>query len=130
MEASSYESRVNVLVVDDNELMREVLTSLLSKRGHQCESASNGKEALKKAVQRRFDVVVTDLEMPEMDGLTLIGELNRCDFKIPVMVMTGRPEEDYRDRAMRSGASDYLRKPFDLSEFMTRFCNLLLAHRS
>ena len=71
MEPSSSEVKINVLVVDDNDSIRETLTILLSRRGYRCESAVNGQEAMEKVAQAHFDVVITDVHMPRWMGSLL-----------------------------------------------------------
>ena len=120
MESSRSEAKLNVLVVDDNDCIREVLTALLSHRGHRCESAANGREAMEKVAQGHFDVVITDVHMPEIDGITLTSELALRFSDLPVMIMTGQLDEHCRKSALLAGAREVLRKPFEISEFMLR----------
>ena len=120
MEPSRSEAKLNVLVVDDNDCIREVLTALLSHKGHRCESAANGREAMEKVAQGHFDVVITDVHMPEMDGITLTRELALRFSDLPVMIMTGQLDEHCRKSALLAGAREVLRKPFEISEFMLR----------
>jgi len=120
MEPSRSEAKLNVLVVDDNDCIREVLTALLSHKGHRCESAANGREAMEKVAQGHFDVVITDVNMPEMDGITLTRELALRFSDLPVMIMTGQLDEHCRKSALLAGAREVLRKPFEISEFMLR----------
>jgi CheY-like chemotaxis protein len=104
MEPSRSVAKLNVLVVDDNDCIREVLTALLSHKGHRCESAANGREAMEKVAQGHFDVVITDVHMPEMDGITLTRELTLRFSDLPVMIMTGQLDEDCRKSALSAGA--------------------------
>jgi CheY-like chemotaxis protein len=118
MESSRSEAKLNVLVVDDNDSIREILTALLSHKGHRCESAANGREAMEKVVQGHFDVVITDVNMPEMDGITLTRELTLRFSHLPVMIMTAQLDEECRESALSAGAKEVLGKPFEISEFM------------
>jgi len=120
MEPSHSEVKLNVLIVDDSDCIREVLTALLSHKGHRCESAANGREAMEKVAQGHFDVVITDVNMPEMDGITLTRELALRFSDLPVMIMTGQLDEHCRKSALLAGAREVLRKPFEISEFMLR----------
>ena len=120
MEPSHSEVKLNVLIVDDSDCIREVLTALLSHKGHRCESAANGREAMEKVAQGHFDVVITDVNMPEMDGITLTRELALRFSELPVMIMTGQLDEHCRKSALLAGAREVLRKPFEISEFMLR----------
>ena len=125
MEPSRSEAKLNVLVVDDNDCIREVLTALLSHKGHRCESAADGREAMEKVAQGHFDVVVTDVHMPEMDGITLTRELAVRFSDLPVMIMTGQLDEHCRKSALSAGAREILRKPFEISEFMVRLHKII-----
>ena len=125
MEPSRSEAKLNVLVVDDNDSIREILTVLLSHKGHRCESAANGREAMEKVVQGHFDVVITDVNMPEMDGITLTRELTLRFSDLPVMIMTAQPDEHCRESALSAGAREVLGKPFEISEFMMTLHKML-----
>ncbi len=125
MEPSCSEPKLNVLIVDDNDCIREVLTALLSHRGHRCESAANGREAMKKVAQGHFDVVITDVHMPEMDGITLTRELTLRFSDLPVMIMTGQLDDHCRELALSAGAREVLGKPFEISELTVKLNNML-----
>ena len=71
MEPTHSDAKLNVLVVDDNDSIRDILIALLSHKGHRCESAANGREAMEKVAQAHFDVVITDVHMPRWMGSLL-----------------------------------------------------------
>jgi len=123
------ESEFSVLVVDDNESIREVLAVILSGSGYRCESAKNGVEAMQRVRQARFDAVVTDLEMPEMDGIALTREIRQHFSSLPVMVMTGHSDEEHRETAFRVGAREFLGKPFDLPDLIRKLHGMLHGHK-
>jgi CheY-like chemotaxis protein len=75
--------------VDDEEATRKLIVDLLSQKGHQCSTASNGLEALDKIMGTKFDAVITDVVMPGMDGIALTKELSKHNQNLPVMVITG-----------------------------------------
>jgi len=120
MEHKSSETKLSVLVVDDCESIRCLLETLLSRNGHRCESAANGVEAMVKVTQGRFDVVITDIVMPKMDGITLTRKLTQDFSDLPVMVMTAQLDDDSAESAIMAGARDVIAKPFEISEFMVR----------
>jgi len=113
-----------VLVVDDDEPLRRVIADVLSSQGHQCMTASNGVEALDHFRKNIFDAVITDIEMPEMDGIALTKELLSLCPDLPVMIMTGYGKE-YLDAAIRAGVWDFIRKPFSVDEFILRFSRMM-----
>ena len=123
------EPEFSVLVVDDNESIREVLAIVLSGSGYRCESAKNGVEAMQRVRQARFDAVVTDLEMPEMDGIALTREIRQQFSSLPVMVMTGYSDDDHRETAFRAGAREFLRKPFDIPDLIKKLHGMLPGHK-
>jgi CheY-like chemotaxis protein len=125
MEPSHSEAKLNMLVVDDNDCIREILTALLSHKGYRCESAANGREAMEKVAQGHFDVVITDVHMPEMDGITLTRELTLRFSDLPVIIMTGQLDEHCRKSALSAGAREVLGKPFEISELTVKLHSML-----
>ena len=105
-----------ILVVDDHPIMREVVCQILEDAGHFVREAAEGREALRKLSCARFDLVVTDIVMPEMDGIELIGELQRRYPDIRIIAMSGGserfPMKDGLAIARRLGAGATLTKPF------------------
>jgi two-component system response regulator HydG len=102
-----------VLVVDDDATTCTALAKLLADEGYTVETAPSGKSALDHFAARPPDAVVTDLNMPEMDGLTLLGALHELDADLPVIVATGSTDLGSAVAAMRAGAADYVTKPID-----------------
>jgi len=100
-----------LLLVDDDRFAHELYGDLLVKFGYRVESALTAQEALKKASRERFDLVITDLLLPDSDGVSLLAELKRRDPELGVIVITALEEVGPAVRAMRGGASDYLTKP-------------------
>ncbi|MFO0550438.1 MAG: sigma-54 dependent transcriptional regulator [Polyangiaceae bacterium] len=103
-----------VLTVDDEPAVRFTLREVLEDRGYNVVEASGAREALR--IVEQADVVITDLAMPEVDGFELLAELAKVAPEVPVMVLTARGSERAAVRALKSGAFDYLVKPFDVDE--------------
>jgi DNA-binding NtrC family response regulator len=103
-----------VLIVDDEEDSRSALQTLLETWGYAAHVAAEGRQALEKASSLRPSLVITDLVMPDMDGLTLMSALQQELPRVPVIILTGRATVDTAVAAMRQGAYDYLTKPVDL----------------
>lgn len=101
-----------VLIVDDLELIRALCTRLLGKAGHHVVQAPNGAEALKLYAQQRFDAVLLDVSMPEMDGLTTLQALRKLDPHARVAMLTSYKETEVVKQAIALGARDYVAKPF------------------
>ena len=109
--------KIKILVVDDELSIRESLRGWLQQDGYQVETADGGLEALAKNAENRFDIMVIDVKMPEMDGLTLLKKIKDTDPDIAIVIMTAHGAIQDAVEAMKLGAYDYLLKPFDLEEF-------------
>jgi DNA-binding NtrC family response regulator len=107
-----------ILVVDDREMMRDSVATTLTRKGHQVVAASNGKAALAKMAEKSPDVIVTDLQMPEMNGLELLVAIRKIDEQIPVILMTAYGTIETAVAAMKQGAFDYITKPFSGDELL------------
>jgi len=107
-----------VLVVDDKELMRDSVATTLSRAGHTVVTASSAKGALAKLSDRPCEVIVTDLQMPEMSGLELLAEVRRQDDQTAVIFMTAYGTVETAVDAMKQGAFDYITKPFSGDELV------------
>jgi two-component system response regulator AtoC len=103
-----------ILVVDDEPRMRRVLEIMVQKMGYRALGAGNGREALAMFRAERIDLVITDLRMPEMDGVALLSALRDLGSEVPVMVMTAHGTIETAVAAMKLGACDYLLRPFDM----------------
>lgn len=104
-----------ILVVDDEPKMRRVLEIMLQKLGHKVFTAANGHEAVEIVQTNTVDLMITDLRMPEMDGIALLTHLRANDFDLPVIVITAHGTIETAIDAMKLGACDYILRPFDLS---------------
>jgi two-component system response regulator HydG len=109
----SKHAKTRILVVDDESSARSGLEKLLRQEGYEVESADGGVAALALRDERTFDVVVTDLKMPGMDGVELMKRLKELDRDLPVIVVTAFSDVSSAVTAMRAGAEDYLTKPVD-----------------
>jgi DNA-binding NtrC family response regulator len=110
------QSKGRVLVVDDEVNARTALAELLRDEGYVVELAADGFKALGKLAEFAPDLVLTDLKMPGMDGIQLLGRLHEDDAEVPVVVMTAFGEVETAVSAMRAGARDYLSKPINVGE--------------
>ncbi|MEW6356622.1 MAG: fused response regulator/phosphatase [Planctomycetota bacterium] len=101
-----------VLVVDDEIVVREVLSRMLSTKGCSVEQATDGEDGLAKIGERPYDVVITDIKMPRMDGFEFMEHLRALDPEIPVIIVTAVGDVKNAVRAVRLGAYDFVHKPF------------------
>ena len=122
--------KYKVLIVDDEPALRNMLSSLLSSAGHLCYTAADGIEALKKTEREYFDAVITDVVMPNMDGIALTKELLKRNPSLAVAVMTGFSNQYTAEDVKAVGASDFLNKTFAISDLCTRFAEMMRDHES
>jgi two-component system response regulator AtoC len=108
----------SVLVVDDDPAVRQVVQALLVQAGIEVAAASSGREALGMLEDRPVDVMITDLNMPEMDGMTLLGRVNAQWPAVPVVILTAHGTVPVAVEAMKRGACDFVLKPFDRDELL------------
>ncbi|MFO7447892.1 MAG: sigma-54 dependent transcriptional regulator [Ignavibacteriaceae bacterium] len=124
-----------ILVVDDEEIIRESLSFILRKEGYNVEEAENGKVAYNKLIENSFDLVLTDLEMPQMKGIQLLEEIKKLNINTSVVIITAFASLDTAISALRNGASDYILKPVEFDELLIKIRrlfdirNLLLENR-
>lgn len=111
----------SILVVDDSASLRNMVTFTLKQEGYQVVEAGNGQEALGKAQSARFDLVLTDVNMPIMDGITLCSELRKLPaFKFtPILVLTTESSPEMKQRGKAAGATGWLVKPFNPEKLLS-----------
>jgi putative nucleotidyltransferase with HDIG domain len=107
---------VHILVVDDDSAIRDVLAESLGDCGYSCETATNGVEALRAFKAGFFQLLISDIDMPFMDGVHLLNEVKALRPDTEIIMLTGVVDLDTAIRSMRMGASDYLTKPFNLDQ--------------
>lgn len=110
--------KIKVLITDDDGDLRELLTEAVRNWGYTVSVAKDGEEALRRLRMDRYDIVITDLMMPGMDGLTLLGKIKQLDRDILVILITGYATILTAVKAIEVGAYDYIAKPFRLDELM------------
>lgn len=108
----------SILVVDDEEIMREILEALLVREGYQVRLAASGEDAIELARTTPFDAAIVDVMMPGMDGLATLEELRRLDEDLPVLMITAFASVETAIAAMKRGAFDYITKPFKNDEVL------------
>jgi two-component system cell cycle response regulator len=118
-----------ILAVDDQRYFRELIEGLLSEEGYETQTAGSGEEALRILEQSAFDVVLTDLVMPGMDGCDLVHRIRERDREQDIVVVTGVVDVKTAVDAMKLGANDYLLKPFDRATLVASVESLLQRRR-
>jgi len=105
-----------VLIVDDEPNLRKILSAQLTRDGYDVMIAEDGEQGLSMLKENHIDMVITDLKMPKVDGMTLLKEALREDPELPIVMITAHGTVDTAVEALKSGAFDYLTKPFDKDE--------------
>jgi CheY-like chemotaxis protein len=118
-------SQYTILVVDDEELIRRFIVTFLSKLGYSSVTAMDGADALDKMKKNKFDAVITDIRMPQMDGILLTKQISTEYPGVPVMVMTAFDEEYSAGTAISLGAREFIKKPFSPEEFAIRLSKMI-----
>jgi DNA-binding NtrC family response regulator len=118
-----------ILVVDDEENAREGLSKILSKEGYRVETAANGKEAIDNLKRQRYDLVITDMRMPLMDGFEVLREIKKMDENIGVIMITAYGEVESYLEAMNMGAFEYINKPIRVNELKRVITKVLEARQ-
>jgi DNA-binding response OmpR family regulator len=114
-----------VLIVDDDTEIRSNLTEIMSRAGYQTQEAASGREAVEKATDDDFDVVLLDMIMPKMSGADVLGELRRVSPRSRVIMVTAFATIDNVVDAIKRGASDYVSKPFKIDDLLMRVRRVL-----
>jgi DNA-binding response OmpR family regulator len=115
----------SILLVEDDDQLRSMLKELLMRSGHEVSEAPDGRQVCEMHQQQRFDLVITDLVMPDIEGLALIMELRRVDQNVRIIAMSGKRQgraEEYLKIAQKLGAQLTLVKPFGNEEFLEAVC--------
>ena len=115
----------HILIVEDELAMRTALVDALLAQGYRVDSAAEGASGLAKAVEGAHDLVLLDVMMPRLDGLSLCAALRRQGVRTPVLMLTARGQIDDRVAGLDAGADDYLVKPFSTRELLARVRALL-----
>ena len=103
-----------ILIVDDEQMICNILVQRLTREGYSCVSANNGREALNHFYKDNFSLIISDIKMPEMDGIELLKKVKAVNPNMMVIIVTAFPEIDMAVEAMRLGAYDFITKPVTL----------------
>lgn len=116
---------MRIMLVEDDRPLAEALTTLLVQSGYAVDTVHDGLSAEALGASERFDLVILDLNLPEMDGLAVLRAMRARSDDAAVMILTARGAPEDRVRGLNLGADDYLTKPFDIAEFEARVRSLL-----
>ena len=119
---------MDILLVDDDEMVLKTIGESLAERGHNVRTAADGLRALQAVEQAVPDLVICDIQMPNLDGLSFLRSARERYPGIPIVLMSGDRELDTAVTGFRSGARDYLKKPIDLKDLLR--CVDAIANRN
>ncbi|MFN3532114.1 MAG: response regulator [Candidatus Brocadia sp.] len=105
-----------VLIVDDEEGYRKVLSNSLTELGYEAKAVNNGFEALEEIKRRRYPIILLDVQMPGMDGIELLDQLQGMRFNSHIVIITAYTDEDVVHEAIRKGAKKVITKPFSVDD--------------
>ncbi len=114
-----------ILLLEDDKLLAESLEDFLSTHNYCIDIAYDGKDALEKHYQNRYDLYLFDINVPYINGLDLLQNLRQCDDNVPTIFLTSYKDSETLKKAFHSGCDDYMKKPFDLDELVYRIKVLL-----
>lgn len=123
------QQEASVLLVEDEENLQSALRLNFEMEGYSVTSAYTGPEALAAIRNEHFDVIILDVMLPEMDGITVCENIRLTDPDIPILILSARNQSADRILGLTKGADDYLTKPFNLEELLLRIKNLVLKGR-
>lgn len=112
------EQRSDILIVDDEPFIRDIVSRKLTAEGYSCAQAGNAEQALSTLTQASFECILSDINMPGLDGVELLRQVRVTDQDVAVIMMTGAPDIDVALEAMRLGAHNHLAKPLNLDELV------------
>lgn len=114
-----------ILIVDDDDEIRDLLEFDISQSGYFTDTAKDGAEALQKALNNVYDLIILDVMMPKMNGFDVCEKIRQAKLAVPILMLTAKGTIDDKTIGFNSGADDYLVKPFDIQEVLLRIRVLL-----
>src|SRR4051795_3946865 len=124
----SRSAMLRVLIIEDESRIRSFLARALEADGFAVDGADNGADGLERAMRGTYDLVILDLLLPRLDGLSVLRELHRRRPDLPVVIVSARTDLPTKLRGFQFGANDYLAKPFSVDELLARVRVQLRAH--
>ena len=118
-------SKPSILLVEDEENLHEALKLNLELEGYEITSAYDGSQALQKISQEYFDLIIMDIMLPELDGISVTETIRISNNEVPILILSAKNDSSDRVLGLKKGADDYLTKPFNLEELLLRVQKLI-----
>jgi DNA-binding response OmpR family regulator len=116
---------MKILVVDDEPVLLEQLREILTSQKYDVDTADDGESALDKLFDNLYDLIILDIMLPKVDGLSVLREIRKAKVKTPILMLTAKGSVEDKIKRLDFGADDYLAKPFAMAELMARIRSLL-----
>src|SRR6056297_4013526 len=116
---------MRILLVEDEENIRDLVKLNLEMEGYEVLALSNGKKAIDAVDQQHFDLLLLDIMLPEVNGLQIAEHVRLTQFDVPIIFLTAKGDPEERIEGLKKGGDDYITKPFNLEELLLRVKNLL-----
>lgn len=126
---STEKVKARILVIDDDESIRSLFKATLEEEGYAVVTAEDTATGLAHVMQRNYNLVFLDLKMPGTDGAEILGEMRKVNSRLPVIIITGYPNSEMMERAMKQGPIGVMLKPFDDSDIRSAVNSFLYAAR-
>jgi two-component system response regulator RegX3 len=118
-------SKPNLLIVEDEEAILQGLSDVFTFNGYAVDSAVDGEDGLKKALQGKYHLIILDVMLPKMDGFTVCNKIRETDRSQPIIMLTAKNSEEDIIQGLKLGADDYISKPFSVRELLARVASVL-----
>ncbi len=109
---------IKILAVDDSETMRGMVRQTLEIAGYEVDLANDGEEGVRTFSSKKYDLVISDINMPIMDGITMIREIRKLDEDVPILTLTTESEDEMKQKGKDAGANGWIVKPFRPAQFL------------
>src|SRR5665811_2170008 len=117
--------KLSILLVEDEENLQDALRLNFEMEGYEVTSAYDGAEAMNAVTNEYFDLIILDVMLPEIDGITVCENIRLFNSEVPILILSAKNSSSDRVIGLQKGADDYVTKPFDLTELLIRIKNLI-----
>lgn len=115
------------LILDDEETILQLISQFLAEHNAICDFAYDGKQGFEKNMQTRYDFIITDIQMPNMNGIDFIRAIREIDPVIPILIISGIPQQEIIQKAIDTGANGFIKKPFEYDDLINLILKILKA---